>query len=264
MTSPTKGPSAPAYRSGGSRLALSFRLTVAITDVSLPACTQGLFRLVEPVTTAVLLFRRLNSLSFVCCMPSYSTDQTHLAGFEETSAWLLEVVVRDVAQPERQVGQYVDGGHHLENWQVSYGCQRVRRQMERRRPGPRALYRDILEMVFDQFADAWPAVEMRNDLEQEVRRRKRSPDLRQIGLAMFIAHRAGGNPNGSVIQGTDQRVDFSPQRRLCQFLGKTPKLATAGDRPLIIEEHAVGVCSTTGTASVSFCRRSGQRRTFPR
>lgn len=55
-------------------------------------------------------------------MRSCSADQTHLA---ETSAWLLEVVVHNLAQPERQVGQYVDRGHHLENWQVSYGCQRM-------------------------------------------------------------------------------------------------------------------------------------------
>src|SRR6202011_4434011 len=162
--------------------------------------------LVEPVTTAVLPFRILNSLSFfVCCsMLSCSPDQTHLAGFVEASAWLFEVVMHDLAQSERQVGQYVDRGHHLENWQVSYRCQRMRRQMERRRPGPRALERDILEMIFDQFADAWRAVDMRNDLEQEVRRRERSSDVRQIGLAVLVAHRASGNPNGSVIQGTDQ------------------------------------------------------------
>src|SRR3954470_13954097 len=124
--------------------------------------------LVEPVTTAVLPFSTLNSLSF-CCMPSCSADQARLAGFEETSAWLLEVVMHDLAQPERQVGQYVNRGHHLENWQISYGCQRMGRQMERRRPGPRALDRDILEMIFDQFADAWRAVDVRNDLEKEVR-----------------------------------------------------------------------------------------------
>ena len=86
-------------------------------------------------------------------------------------AWLLEVVVHDLPQPERQVGQYVNRGHHLENWQVSYGCQRMRRQMERRRPGPRALYRDILEMVFDEFANARRAVDMRNDLEPVVSQR---------------------------------------------------------------------------------------------
>src|SRR6478672_5495006 len=128
--------------------------------------------LVEPVTTAVLPFRVLNSISFfVCCVRSCSVDQTRLAGLEESSARLLVVVVHDLAKPERQVGQYVNRGYHLENWQIGYGCQRMRRKMERRRPGPCALDRDILEMIFDQFADAWRAVDMRNDLEQEVRRR---------------------------------------------------------------------------------------------
>ena len=47
----------------------------------------------------------------------------------------------------------------------------------------------------------------------------------------------------TVVQGTDQRVDFSPQRRLRQFLRKAPELATAGDRPLVVEEHAVGVAA---------------------
>src|SRR5664279_3856255 len=113
-------------------------------------------------------------------MRSCSADQTHLAGLE-TSAWLLEVVVYNLAQPERQVGQYVNRGHHLENRQVSYGCQRMRRQMQRCRPGPRAPDRDILELIFDQFADAWRAIDMRNDLEQTVRRSERRSDVRQIG-----------------------------------------------------------------------------------
>jgi hypothetical protein len=34
--------------------------------------------------------------------------------------------MHDLAQPECQVGQYVNRGHHLENWQVSYGRQRMR------------------------------------------------------------------------------------------------------------------------------------------
>src|ERR1700730_15899884 len=51
--------------------------------------------LVEPVTTAVLPFRIVNSLSFfVCCsMLSCSPDQTHPAGFVEASAWLFYVVM---------------------------------------------------------------------------------------------------------------------------------------------------------------------------
>ena len=45
--------------------------------------------------------------------------------------------------------------------------------------------------VFDQFADAWRTVDMRNDLEQEVRRRKRRSDVRQNADGGRIA--AGGS-----------------------------------------------------------------------
>jgi hypothetical protein len=102
--------------------------------------------------------------------------------------------MHDLAQPECQVGQCI--AHHLENWQVSYGCQRMRRS---RAPqaGPRALDRDILEMIFDQFADAWRTVDMRNDLEQEVRRRKRRSDLRQLRVRRDKALSAGAAPPGN-------------------------------------------------------------------
>src|SRR5437764_7547413 len=82
---------------------------------------------------------------------------------------------------------------------------------------------------------------MRNDLKQEVRRFERGFDLRQIGFSMLIPHRAGRDSNRTVIQGADQRVDLGPERRLRQFFGKTPELAAPGDRPLVIEKHAVAV-----------------------
>jgi hypothetical protein len=91
---------------------------------------------------------------------------THLAGFDETSAWLLEVVVHDLAQPERQVGDYVNRGHHSRTGR-SATVPTHEATVERRRPGPCAFDRDVLEMIFDQFADAWRAVDMRNDLEQK-------------------------------------------------------------------------------------------------
>ena len=40
--------------------------------------------------------------------------------------------------------------------------------MQRRGPGPRALYRDIFEMVLDELADARRAVDMRDNLEQKI------------------------------------------------------------------------------------------------
>src|SRR5262249_30871366 len=98
-------------------------------------------------------------------------------------------------------------------------------------------------MVFDELADAWRAVHMRNDVEQKIWSRERSSDLRQIGFAMFVAHCASRDPKRPVVQGSDQRVDFGPQRRLRQFLRKSPKLTATGDRPLVVEEHAVGVAA---------------------
>jgi hypothetical protein len=55
-----------------------------------------------------------------------STDETHLAGLEETSAWLLEVIVHDLAQPESKVGKNVDRGQDLEHRELGDGCQGVR------------------------------------------------------------------------------------------------------------------------------------------
>src|ERR1700675_1806370 len=97
--------------------------------------------------------------------------------------------------------------------------------MERRGPNPRALYRDILEMVFDELADARRAVDMRDDLEQKIWSRERSFDVRQISFAVFVAHRAGRNAKRPIIQGSNKRVDLGSQRRLCELLGKAPKLA---------------------------------------
>jgi hypothetical protein len=58
-------------------------------------------------------------------------------------------------------------------------------------------------MVFDEFADARRAVDMRNDLEQKIWSRERSFDLRQVGFAVLVAHRAGRNAKRPIIQGSD-------------------------------------------------------------
>lgn len=67
--------------------------------------------------------------------------------------------------------------------------------------------------------------------------------MRQIGFAVFVAHGPRRHPKRSVIERSDQRIDLGPQRRLRRLLGKTPEFAPAGDRPLIVEEHAMGVAS---------------------
>ena len=60
-------------------------------------------------------------------------------------------------------------------------------------------------MVFDKFADARPAIDVRNDFEQEIRRLERGFDLCQVGFAVFVSHCADRNSNRSVIQDADKR-----------------------------------------------------------
>ena len=60
---------------------------------------------------------------------------------------------------------------------------------------------------------------------------------------MLVAHRAGGDANRAVVEGADQRVGLGAQLRLRKLLGKAPELAAAGDRRMVIEEHAVRVAA---------------------
>ena len=101
----------------------------------------------------------------------------------------------------------------------------------------------MLEMVFDELADAWRAVDVRNNLEEKIWSRERGFDVRQISFAVLVAHRAGRNAKRPVIQRSDECVDLGSQGRLRQFLRKAPELAAPGDRPLVVEEHAVSVAA---------------------
>src|SRR5712692_8089657 len=111
----------------------------------------------------------------------------------------------------------------------------MRVKVERSRPGPCALHVDILAMVAHQLADARSAVDMRDDLEQEIRRGEFSRLSRGVEGAMLVAHGAGRNPNRAVVEGADQRVDLDGELRLRQLLGKAPQLAPAGDRRMVVE-----------------------------
>src|SRR5215471_11460847 len=85
---------------------------------------------------------------------------------------------------------------------------------------------------------------MRNDLQKKIRRRERSSDLRQIGFPVFVTHCTGRDPKRPVFERSDQRIDFGSQRWLRQFLWKAPELTATGDRPLVVEKHAVGVAAS--------------------
>jgi len=47
----------------------------------------------------------------------------------------------------------------------------------------------------------------------------------------------------SVIQRADERIDLGLQFRVGELLRKSPELAPASDRPLIVEKHAKGIAA---------------------
>ena len=108
-------------------------------------------------------------------------------------------------------------------------------------PGPRALDGDLLEIVFDQLADPRGAVDVGNDLEQEVWRGERRPRRRRVQRLVLVAHRSRCDPHLAVVERTDKRVDLDVERRIGELLGEAPELAAAVDRRPVVEEHGVGI-----------------------
>ena len=122
----------------------------------------------------------------------------------------------------------------------------MRGQAQGRWPGPGALQYNVLKAVFDKLADPRRTIDVGDDFKQEVRRFERRFDLRQVGFTVLVSHRPGRDPKRTVIQRADERVDLSPQGRLRELLGKAPELAPAGDRPLVVEEHAMSIAARAG------------------
>jgi hypothetical protein len=84
---------------------------------------------------------------------------------------------------------------------------------------------------------------MRYDLQKEIWRLERSLDGGVIGRLVLVAHGPGRHPHGTVIERADQRVDFGAHRGLRQFLWKAPKLASASDRRIVVQEHAMRIAA---------------------
>src|SRR5262249_18331998 len=118
----------------------------------------------------------------------YLEDQSFFLGPKRASNRLLQIVVDHFPETEREVCSDVNGGDDLQDRQLGNGCQSVGRQGESCRPSPGSFQYDVLEVVFDELADARTAVDVRNDLEQEVRLVESRLDVRQLGLTVFVAH----------------------------------------------------------------------------
>src|SRR5215469_16146779 len=154
-----------------------------------------------------------------------------------------EIVVGDLAEAEREIANEMNRGDDLEHRQLGDRGKRMRAERNRARPGPRPLERHVLEVIFDELADARAAVDVRNDLEQKIRRRERGADRGGVGPLVLISHGRGDDADRPIVERAHQLIDLDVQRRIGQFFRKAPKLAPAGDRRLVVEEHAMAVAA---------------------
>ena len=58
---------------------------------------------------------------------------------------------------------------------------------------------------------------------------------------MLVSHRAGRNPDRTVVERAHQRVDFGVQPGLCEFLRESPQLPASGQRRMVVQVHRVRV-----------------------
>src|SRR5262245_13728763 len=243
VTSMTTPSALPAPPNSVAVASAAFWLRSAITTRA-PSRTKVLaislpMPLAAPVTMATLSLSRMSRHS--CAGGSARRRRLALRRGR------LEIVVGDLAEPEREIADHVDRGHHFEHRQLRHRRQRVRGKRQRRRAGPGALERDVLEIVLNKLADPRAAVDVRDDLEQEVGRRQRGTDGVEIGGLVLVSHRGGRHPDRPVVERSDQLVDLDMQGRAGELLGEAPQLAAAGDRRLVVEEHAMGVSALAAT-----------------
>ena len=137
----------------------------------------------------------------------------------------------------------VAGRDHLADRQPRDIAHRVFEELDRGGAGPGALHRDVLAVVAHQFADARRAVDVRDDLDHEVRPRQALQDRRRIELAVLVAHCRRHAEHRAVMQRADESLAFVRDLRTGQLLGKAPDLASAGDRRIVIEVHGVHVAA---------------------
>ncbi len=85
------------------------------------------------------------------------------------------------------------------------------------------------------------AVDVRNDLDEEIRLVERAQDRVEVEHLVLVAHRRDGAEHGAIIQPADQNFLVVGQRRLRQFLREAPDFAPARDRRLVVEIHRMDV-----------------------
>src|SRR5580704_8643182 len=163
-----------------------------------------------------------------------------------------QVIEHDLAETQRQVRHIVGSRNHLTHRQPRHVAQRVLEELDRSWAGPDALHRDVFHVVAHQLADPRRAVDMRDDLEHEVRPGERLQQRRRVELAMLETHRCGDAQHRAVVQGADHDIALMRDLGARQLLRETPDLAPAGDRRIVVEVHGVDVAAFLRRAVLGF------------
>ena len=149
---------------------------------------------------------------------------------------------------ESQVGAEVATGNDLEHGQAPTAPARDE-QLERGRSGPGALQVDVVEVVSTSSQMRGVPVDMRNDLEEEVGLRQAALTARRdrprCACSPWCRWRCAPGRSASV------PTSVSISTLSCgvgELLGKAPQLAAAGDRRMVVEEHAMACSRPCGAA----------------
>ncbi|ENN84967.1 hypothetical protein RHSP_58650 [Rhizobium freirei PRF 81] len=162
---------------------------------------------------------------------------------------LGEVVVNDFAKTERQIRDEMNGGNHFENRQSRDVGHDMRAEIERRRRSPGFLDGDIGEVIAHQLADPRRGIDMRNDLDQEIRLRQRGQKRPLIDGLVLVTHRSRRAEDAAVMQRADDDFTFVDDLRIGELLRKAPDLAAAGDRRVVIEIHGMDIAARLSAIS---------------
>jgi hypothetical protein len=154
-----------------------------------------------------------------------------------------QVVVHNLAEVEREVGDEMHGGDDLADRQVGDRRQGVRCEFQRRGSGPVALQRDVQKAVAHQLADARPAIDMRDDLQQNAGRRQIGERIRFRHRAVLEAHAGAGHRHRAEVEPAEQRVVRDGERRADQLLRKAPQLPPTGIRGVGVDIHRMDIAA---------------------
>src|SRR5689334_424305 len=119
----------------------------------------------------------------------------------------------------------------------------MRLERQRAWTGPDPFDPNVFKMELDQLADPWSAIHVRNDLQQEIWLREYCGSSSCVSLLVLVTHRSCGDADRAVFERAHESVRFRAKARPSQLLGKAPQLATAGNRRVVVEEHAQSIVS---------------------